>query len=120
MATLKPRSPKPRLRKSRPPKPRTPATLPITASLRELSDRVARGDARAIARAITLVEGRAPGYQELLREIFPKTGRAPLIGITGAPGSGKSTLVDALAAALRKQGHSVGILAVDPTSPFSG
>jgi GTPase len=94
--------------------------LPDAARLSSLAQGVVGRDARAIARAITLVENRAPGYQELLREIFPKTGRAPLVGITGAPGSGKSTLADALAAALRQRGHSVGILAIDPTSPFSG
>ena len=78
------------------------------------------GDARAIARAISLVEDEAPDAAELIRQIHQHTGRAYLIGITGAPGTGKSTLVDALTAAIRRAGQTVGIIAVDPTSPFTG
>jgi LAO/AO transport system kinase len=75
---------------------------------------------RAVAQAITAIENRDPAAVNLLKRLFSHTGRAALIGVTGAPGSGKSTLVDALTAVLRKQGRSVGILAVDPTSPFTG
>ena len=85
-----------------------------------LSARVLDGDLRAVARAISLVEDEAPAGAELVRQIFPHTGRAYLIGITGAPGSGKSTLVDRLTAAIRTKGQTVGVVAVDPTSPFSG
>ena len=78
------------------------------------------GDARAVARAISLVEDDDPAGVDLLRAIFGKTGRAQLIGITGPPGAGKSTLVDRLTGELRKEGKAVGVIAVDPTSPFSG
>src|SRR3990172_9234367 len=78
------------------------------------------GSRRALARVITLVENRAPGTAEALALLYPHTGRAYLVGITGAPGTGKSTVVNALARTLRAQGRTVGIVAVDPTSPFSG
>jgi LAO/AO transport system kinase len=78
------------------------------------------GDLRALARAATIIENRAPGSGELLRGIFPHTGRARIVGITGAPGAGKSTLVDRLVRLLRDQNQPVGVIAVDPTSPFSG
>ena len=78
------------------------------------------GDARAVARAMSLVEDEAPAGVDLLRAIFAKTGRALLIGMTGPPGAGKSTLVDRLTATLRKEGQEVGVIAVDPTSPFTG
>jgi LAO/AO transport system kinase len=81
---------------------------------------VLAGDARAIARAISLVEDEAPDAAELIGQIHQHTGRAYLIGITGAPGTGKSTLVDALTAEIRRAGQTVGIIAVDPTSPFTG
>src|SRR5512141_281245 len=73
-----------------------------------------------MARAISLIEDESPDAAELVRAIFPKTGRAYLIGVTGAPGAGKSTLVDRMIGELRKQGTTVGIVAVDPTSPFTG
>ena len=78
------------------------------------------GDARALARAISTVENRAPGWSDLLKALFPHTGRARVIGMTGAPGAGKSTLVDQLARIYRKEKRTVGIVAVDPTSPYSG
>ncbi len=85
-----------------------------------LSARVLDGDPRALARAISLVEDEGPQGAELVRQIFPHTGHAYLIGITGAPGSGKSTLVDRLTAEVRTKSQTVGVVAVDPTSPFSG
>ncbi len=75
---------------------------------------------RAISRAITAIENASPEAEKLVRELFPHTGRAAIIGITGAPGTGKSTLVDRLAAHYRRSGQSVGIVAIDPTSPFTG
>ncbi len=78
------------------------------------------GDTRAISRAITAIENSDPRAEDLLRELFPFTGRAYLIGVTGAPGTGKSTLVDKLAAHYRAHGKTVGIIAVDPTSPYTG
>jgi LAO/AO transport system kinase len=85
-----------------------------------LIDRVTAGDARAVARAISKVEDSAAGASDLMKDVFSRTGRALVVGITGAPGAGKSTLVDKLAAFYRKQGERVGIIAVDPSSPFSG
>jgi LAO/AO transport system kinase len=78
------------------------------------------GDVRALARAASAIENRRPEAVALMQELFPRTGRAALIGVTGASGAGKSTLVDQLARGLRDQGRTVGILAVDPTSPFTG
>ena len=85
-----------------------------------LADRVLSGDPRAIARAITLIEDEAPDGAEIVRRVFPKTGRAYLVGVTGPPGAGKSTLVDKLTTAIRATGRTVGVVAVDPTSPFTG
>src|SRR5579863_9785665 len=78
------------------------------------------GEVRSISRAITAIENHEPVADELLKTLFYLTGHASIIGITGAPGTGKSTLVDRLAAAYRRVGKSVGIIAVDPTSPFTG
>jgi LAO/AO transport system kinase len=85
-----------------------------------LIDRVLAGDARAVARAISKVEDGAGDAAELMKGLFPHTGRGLVVGITGAPGAGKSTLVDRLAALYRRRGERVGIVAVDPSSPFSG
>ena len=85
-----------------------------------LAERVLAGDSRAIARAISLVENEDPQAPALVRAIFRKTGRAYVIGVTGPPGAGKSTLVDRMTADIRGRGHTVGVLTVDPTSPFSG
>lgn len=86
----------------------------------ELTERVLSGDIRALARAATVVENRRPEAVALMRGLFPHTGRALIIGVTGSPGAGKSTLVDHLARSIRACGTRVGILAVDPTSPYSG
>jgi LAO/AO transport system kinase len=81
---------------------------------------VRAGDPRALARAISAVEDGTPESLKLLKALFPYSGKAQVIGITGAPGAGKSTLVDQLAREYRKRQHTVGIIAVDPTSPYSG
>jgi GTPase len=85
-----------------------------------LLDRIIAGDSIAVARAISRVEDGAEGVSDLMKQIFPRTGRGLVIGITGAPGAGKSTLVDKLAAHYRRNGERVGIIAVDPSSPFTG
>jgi LAO/AO transport system kinase len=85
-----------------------------------LVERLLGGDVRALARAISLVEDGDPGVASLLREVYPGTGGAYVVGITGAPGAGKSSLVNALAGAYRQAGERVGIIAVDPSSAFSG
>jgi LAO/AO transport system kinase len=92
----------------------------LTAEIQNWVDRIRGGDLRALARAITSVENRASEAAELLKALFPHTGKARVIGLTGSPGAGKSTLVDQLAREYRKQGLTVGIVAVDPTSPYSG
>ena len=86
----------------------------------ELARRVLDGDPRALARAATAVENRLAAAESLLKELFPHTGRASVIGITGAPRAGKSTLTDRLVHELRGEGKPVGVLAVDPTSPYTG
>jgi LAO/AO transport system kinase len=85
-----------------------------------LADRVLAGDPRAMARAISLIEDEDPAAADLVRAIFARTGRAYLVGVTGPPGAGKSTLVDRLIAEIRKGEKTVGVIAVDPTSPFTG
>ncbi len=86
----------------------------------DLASRVHAGEPRAVARAITLVENEHPDAAAIIAALHPRAGRACLIGVTGPPGAGKSTLVDGLTAEWRRRGHRVGILAVDPTSPFTG
>ncbi len=85
-----------------------------------LAKRILEGDIRAASRLMRDIDDRIPSALESLKELYPKTGRAYIIGITGPPGSGKSTLVDKMVDIFRKEGKSVGIVAVDPTSPFSG
>ena len=85
-----------------------------------LAERVFAGDARAIARAISLVEDESAAGADLVRDIYARTGHAYLVGVTGPPGAGKSTLVDRMTMELRKAGQTVGIIAVDPTSPYTG
>jgi len=86
----------------------------------DLLESLLKGDARSLARAITLVENRLPDGMALLQQLFPHSGRSKVIGITGSPGAGKSSLVDRLAAFYRRQNCKIGIVAVDPSSPFSG
>jgi LAO/AO transport system kinase len=83
-------------------------------------EQIREGNPRALARAITAVENRDERAHELLKGLFEHSGNARILGVTGSPGAGKSTLVDALAREYRKQGKTIGIVAVDPTSPFSG
>jgi LAO/AO transport system kinase len=92
----------------------------LNQGIQPLVDQVRAGDPRALARAISTVENRAPGGSELLKALFPHSGHARILGLTGPPGAGKSTLVDQLARHYRKENRTVGIIAVDPTSPYTG
>ncbi len=83
-------------------------------------EQIRGGEARPLARALTEIENRGPRADSLLKALFPYSGKALRIGVTGAPGAGKSTLVDRLARHLRRQGRTIAIVAVDPTSPYSG
>ena len=94
--------------------------MPSPGTIQHWVDRIRAGDVRALARAISTIEDNRPESRELLKALFNFTGRARVIGLTGAPGAGKSTLVDQLAREYRKQERTVGILAVDPTSPYTG
>jgi LAO/AO transport system kinase len=94
--------------------------LTSSSHIEELATRVRGGNPRALARAISIVEDRTPESTELLKALFPFSGNAVLLGLTGSPGAGKSTLVDQIAREYRKQQKTIGIIAVDPTSPFSG
>jgi len=91
-----------------------------TNHIPEFVQRIRNGDIRALSRAISAVEDHTPESTALLKALFPHTGNAVLLGFTGSPGAGKSTLVDQVAHSYRKQGKTVGVVAVDPTSPFSG
>src|SRR5580704_7092741 len=99
-----------------------PPTLIVTSNnhIGPFIERIRNGEIRALSRAISAVEDRTPESTALLKGLFPYSGKALLLGITGSPGAGKSTLVDGVAHAYRKQQKTVGIVAVDPTSPFSG
>src|SRR5689334_2016760 len=84
-----------------------------------LAGGVRDGDRRALARAITLVENRDPMAYDVVRDLYPDTGRAYAVGVTGPPGVGKSSLISALVAHVREQGRQVGVISVDPSSPFT-
>src|ERR671920_807216 len=84
-----------------------------------LAERLLAGDKRALARAITLVESDDPAGWELVRDVYPRTGRAAIVGLTGAPGSGKSTLIGALTKLRREAERQVAVLSIDPSSPFT-
>ena len=86
----------------------------------DVVEKVLAGDVRTVARLIRDIDDGIPEVREILKKLYPHTGKAYVVGITGAPGVGKSTLVDQMVAHLRQQGKTVGVLAVDPTSPFSG
>jgi len=86
----------------------------------ELVERASGGDPRAVARLISLVEDASPALREVMALLAPRTGRAQIVGLTGSPGVGKSTSASALVSAYRRRGARVGVLAVDPSSPFSG
>src|SRR6266849_6080094 len=92
----------------------------MTLPVEKWAEQVRAGDVRALSRAITAIENHAPEAEALLVLLFPHTGKAYMTGVTGAPGTGKSTLVDRLAAVHRKRSEQVGVIAVDPTSPYSG
>jgi LAO/AO transport system kinase len=85
-----------------------------------LSEPILRGDRRALARGLSIVEDRREGYLELLKDLYRKGGKARIVGVTGPPGAGKSTLVNRLIGAYREGGHEVAVAAVDPSSAFSG
>ncbi len=92
----------------------------MTSSISTWVEQIRSGNLRALSRAITAVENRTPDSHELLKALFAHSGRARVVGLTGAPGAGKSTLVDALASQYRRLQQTVGIIAIDPTSPFTG
>ncbi|HEY5815795.1 MAG TPA: methylmalonyl Co-A mutase-associated GTPase MeaB [Solirubrobacterales bacterium] len=93
--------------------------MPGAAKSASLAERLVAGDKRALARAITLIESDDPAGWELVREVYPRTGRARIVGFTGPPGVGKSTLIGALTAELRKSERQVAVLSIDPSSPFT-
>lgn len=88
--------------------------------MNEFCEKVFSGDIRASARLMRLVDDRAEGYEEYMKEVWKRTGKAHIIGITGAPGAGKSTMTDKLISKYRSMGKTIGVVAIDPTSPFSG
>ena len=92
----------------------------MSAAVESLASRVRAGETRALARAISLVENDDPAGWRLVRELYPHTGRAAVVGLTGSPGAGKSTLIAALVARLRARRRRVAVLSIDPSSPFRG
>src|SRR5580704_8974342 len=92
----------------------------MNSIIEDWAAKILRGDVRSVSRAISAIENQSPESEELLKRLFPHTGQAYLTGVTGAPGTGKSTLVDRLATYHRKRDERVGVVAVDPTSPYSG
>jgi LAO/AO transport system kinase len=101
-------------------RPRHTGARNIAAALDELVPRVLARQPRALGRAISILEDGGEGQRELIRRVYAETGKARVVGITGPPGAGKSTLVDRLARLCRKRGQTVAVIAVDPTSPFTG
>lgn len=97
-----------------------PIARGVTDKIKDWAEQVRSGDVRAISRAMTAIESRSTEAEDLLRQLFARTGKAFLVGVTGAPGTGKSTLVDRMAAHYRAQKETVGVIAVDPSSPFTG
>ena len=93
--------------------------VPVAPPEQTLAARLLAGDRRALARAITLVESDDPAGWDLVREVYPHTGNAAIVGLTGAPGAGKSTLIGALCKARRAAGRTIGVLSIDPSSPFT-
>jgi LAO/AO transport system kinase len=98
----------------------SPATVLTPETIDQWAEQVRAGDVRAISRAMTEIENRSPNAKHLLQKLFPRTGNSYCVGVTGAPGTGKSTLVDRMAAYYRAQQQTVGVIAVDPSSPFTG
>ncbi|MFZ0465639.1 MAG: methylmalonyl Co-A mutase-associated GTPase MeaB, partial [Candidatus Acidiferrales bacterium] len=100
--------------------PAAPPIHPVSQTVQDWAGQVRAGDVRAISRAMTAIENRSQEAESLMRELFPHTGKSYCVGITGAPGTGKSTLVDRMAAYYRSKQNTVGVIAVDPSSPFTG
>jgi len=94
--------------------------MPPSTRIQQLVKGVLKGDKRSIARTISIIENNEPEAQKLVALLYPKTGKAHMLGITGPPGAGKSTLIEKLVKELRNRGKTVGVVAVDPTSPFTG
>ena len=88
--------------------------------MEKLVEKALQGDPRSMARLISMVESESPFAENLMKAVYPYSGKAHIIGVTGSPGSGKSTLLDKLIGELKKKGKTVGVIAVDPSSPFSG
>ena len=87
---------------------------------KEWAEKIVKGDVRAASRLMRDIDDRMPWISDVMKELYPHTGRAYIIGVTGSPGVGKSTLVDCLIEVFRKKGHGIGVVVIDPTSPFTG